>query len=81
MEVVVDDLCERVRRILIEEAAPALHLDGSAIEVCGIDNGVVQLRLGSVCACCPSSIMAVVMGLEQELRRRLPEVEYLEVVP
>lgn len=75
------DLRTKLTRILIEEVGPALQLDGSAIEVCGIDRGVVQVRLGAVCGGCPSSIMAVVMGIEQELRQRLPEVEYLEVVP
>jgi Fe-S cluster biogenesis protein NfuA len=39
------------------------------------------VRLGGVCTGCPSTIMAVVMGLEQELRQRIPEVEYLEAVP
>jgi Fe-S cluster biogenesis protein NfuA len=34
-----------------------------------------------VCGGCPSSIMAVIMGMEQELRRHISEVEYLEVVP
>jgi Fe-S cluster biogenesis protein NfuA len=34
-----------------------------------------------VCGTCPSSIMAAIMGIEQELRQRLPEVEYLEAVP
>jgi Fe-S cluster biogenesis protein NfuA len=34
-----------------------------------------------VCSNCPSSIMAAVMGIEQELRRHVPEVEYLEAVP
>ncbi len=75
------DLKERVMRILREEVAPLLHLDGTAIEVCDVSEGVVQVRLGSVCGNCPSSIMAVMMGLEQQLRQRLPEVEYLEVVP
>ena len=70
----------RVARILIEEVAPALQLDGSAIEVRDITDGVVQVCLGSMCASCPGTIMAVVMGLEEELRRRVPEVEYLEVV-
>ena len=76
-----DDLKTRLTRILVEEVAPALDLDGSAVEVCDVTDGVVQLRLGGVCSGCPSTIMAVVMGLEQELRRRLPEVEYVEVVP
>lgn len=76
-----DELRARVQRILTEEAAPALQMDGSTIEVCDVQGGVVQVRLGDVCAGCPGTIMAVVMGLEQELRQRVPEVEYLEVVP
>lgn len=75
------DLKERILRVLREEVAPALQMDGSAIEVCDVSEGVVQLRLGNVCGNCPSTIMAVVMGLEQELRQRIPEVEYLEVIP
>jgi Fe-S cluster biogenesis protein NfuA len=75
------DLKARVERILTDEVAPFLELDAGAIEVLGVDGGVVQLRLGGACAGCPSSIMTVVMGLEQELRKRIPEVEYLEAVP
>ena len=75
------DLKQQVTRILREEVAPILHLDGDGIDIVGVEDGVVQVRLGSVCGNCPSAIMTVMMGLEQELRRRLPEVEYLEVVP
>jgi Fe-S cluster biogenesis protein NfuA len=74
-------LKERVARILTEEVAPALQLDSSALEVCDVSGGVVRVRLGGVCAGCPNTLMAVIMGLEQELRRRMPEVEFLEVVP
>jgi Fe-S cluster biogenesis protein NfuA len=75
------DLKERVCRVIREEVGPALELDGGRIEVLNVTGGVVQLRLNGICTGCPSTIMAVVMGLEQELRRRLPEVEYLEAVP
>ena len=75
------DLKHRVTQALIAEVGPALQLDGAAIEVLDVSGGVVQLRLGGVCTGCPSTIMAVVTGLEQELRRRIPEVEYLEAVP
>jgi len=75
------DLETRIARTLKEEVAPVLQLDGNGIEVCGVDNGIVQVRLGNICAGCPSTIMAVVNGLEQELRQRIPEVEYLEVIP
>jgi Fe-S cluster biogenesis protein NfuA len=75
------DLKDRVVQVLAEEIGPALSLDGSAIEVVDVTDGVVQVRLSSVCAGCPSTIMTVVMGLEQELRQRIPEIEYLEAVP
>jgi Fe-S cluster biogenesis protein NfuA len=76
-----EPLKERISRLLAEEIGPALAMDGTAIEVLDVTDGVVRLRLTGVCGSCPSSIMAAVMGIEQELRRRLPEVEYLEAVP
>jgi Fe-S cluster biogenesis protein NfuA len=75
------ELKERVRRILVEEVAPALHLDAAGIEVLDVSDGVVQVRLGDACASCPASLMTLIHGIEQELRRRLPQVEYLEAVP
>ena len=56
-------------------------MDGGSIEVLAVADGVVQVRLHGLCTGCPSSIYAVVMGIEEELRRRIPEVRYLEVAP
>jgi Fe-S cluster biogenesis protein NfuA len=70
----------RLEKVLAEEVGPALQLDGAAIELVDFSDGVLQLRLGNVCASCPSTIMVVIMGLEQELRQRFPEIEYLEAV-
>ncbi len=75
------DLKHRVSQILMDEIAPALMLDANAIEVLDVADGVARVRLGGVCSGCPSTVMAVVMGIEQELRRRIPEVDYLEAVP
>jgi Fe-S cluster biogenesis protein NfuA len=75
------DLRQRVARVVAEQVAPLLQMDGGAIEVVAVDNGVVQVRLGGACSCCPGSVQAVIFGIEDELRRRVPEVEYLEVVP
>ena len=76
-----DDLKTRVAQALAEEVGPALELDGTAIEVLDVTDGVARVRLNGVCAGCPSTVMTVLMGLEQELRRRVPEVDYLEAVP
>jgi len=76
-----EDLKTRVARVLTDEVAPALQLDGQALEVCGVNEGIVQLRLGGVCSGCPSTLWAVVNGIEHELRQRFPEVDYIEVLP
>ena len=75
------DLKERVRRVLANEVGPALQMDGAAIEVLDVVDGVARVRLGGALSCCPSSVMTVVMGIEQELRKHVPEVAYLEAVP
>lgn len=76
-----DDLRTRVARALAEKVGPALEMDGAAIEVLDVTDGVARVRLGNICAGCPSTVMTVLMGIEQELRQHVPEVEYLEAVP
>ena len=75
------DLRRRVQHALAEDIAPALAMDGTQIEVLDVSDGVARVRLGGACSGCPSTIMAVILGLEQELRQRIPEIEYLEVSP
>ncbi len=75
------DLHRRVEQVVRDEVAPLLEMDGAGIEIVSVADGVVQVRLNGSCGCCPGSVHAVVMGIEQELRRRVPEVEYLEAVP
>jgi Fe-S cluster biogenesis protein NfuA len=74
-------LRERVERVIAEEVLPLLAMDGPRVEVLDVTDGVVRLRLHGACAGCPGSVYAAVMGIEQELRRRVPGVEYLEAVP
>ena len=71
----------RVAMVLTEEIAPLLQMDGVQIELIDFQEGVVRLRLKGSCGTCLTSIMAFIMGMEEELRRRIPEIEYLEIVP
>jgi Fe-S cluster biogenesis protein NfuA len=75
------DLIDRVRRILTDELGPALGLDDSAMEVLDIQEGVARVRLGGVCSGCPNTLMMMIHGLESELRRRVPGITCLEVLP
>jgi len=73
------DLKERVAQILTKEVAPALGMDDIRVEVLEVMDGVARLRLDSGCLACPGTVMTLVHGLEQELRKRVPEVQCVEV--
>ena len=73
------DLRDRVEHALKHEIAPALLLDGNGIEVLEVVNGIASVRLTGVCAGCPATILGVITSLECELRKKIPEIEILEV--
>jgi Fe-S cluster biogenesis protein NfuA len=74
------NLKRRIQHVISAEIAPVLQMDGGNIEVVGVQDGIVQVRLLGTCAGCPTSIHAIIMGIEEELRQRVPEVDYLEIV-
>lgn len=75
------ELRERVARVVADEVMPTLQMDGAGVEVLDVEDGVVRVRLTGTCSSCPATTRAVIMGIEEELRRRVPEVEYLEAAP
>jgi len=75
------DLHSRVAEVLRTHVAPALELDGGAIELLDIDRGCARVRLHGSCSSCPSTVMFLVRGIEEELRKHIPEIDYLEAVP
>ena len=71
----------RVQEVLRVHAAPALALDGTEIEVVTVAGGIASIRLRGACISCPASVTTILFGLEQEVRKHLPEIEFLELVP
>jgi Fe-S cluster biogenesis protein NfuA len=74
-------LRQRVADVVREQVLPALHMATGAVEVIGVEGGVVEVRLSGACASCASATRAAILSVEDELRRRVPEVEYVEAVP
>ena len=74
-------LKERLAKVLAEEVAPLVQMDDGDIELVALEDGVAQVRLHAACLGCPGTVYALIMSIEEELRRRVPEVVYLEVVP
>ncbi|VAX21068.1 hypothetical protein MNBD_NITROSPINAE04-2232 [hydrothermal vent metagenome] len=70
---------EKVEAVL-EEVRPHLLADGGNVELVGVENGVVKLKLLGACGSCPSSTMTLKMGIERVLKERIPEIETVEQV-
>ena len=70
---------ERVQGV-INLIRPAVQADGGDIELVDVDAaGVVQIRFHGACHGCPSSNLTLQMGIERNLREKVPEVT--QVIP
>ena len=70
---------ERVQGV-INLIRPAVQADGGDIELVDVTPaGVVQIRFHGACHGCPSSTRTLQMGIERNLRERVPEIT--QVVP
>lgn len=54
--------------------------DGGDIELVGVQDGIVQVRLQGACASCPGLEMTVVMTIEPMLKERVPGVRSVVAV-
>ena len=70
MEETVRDRVEKA----LEELRPQLQADGGDIELLGVENGIVKVRMKGACAGCPMSTMTLKMGVEQYLKKKIPEI-------
>jgi len=67
-------MSETVEQVL-NQIRPSLQADGGDVELVGVKDGVVSLRLTGACGCCPISTMTLKMGIERILKSKLPEVK------
>jgi len=70
-------LRERVEAAL-EKVRPSLQRDGGDIELLDVVDGVVKVRLQGACAGCPMSQMTLAWGVEQALKKEVPEIVRVE---
>lgn len=65
---------QRVQQV-IDMIRPAIQSDGGDLELVDVDEaGVVQVRMHGACIGCPSATLTLKMGIERNLRQRVPEV-------
>jgi len=69
------EIVKKIKHLLDEYVRPAVESDGGAITFHSYDEGTVKLLLQGSCSGCPSSTLTLKSGIENLLKRMLPEVK------
>ena len=70
---------EKVKEALAQ-IRPALQADGGDVELVGVDEGIVSLKLTGACGSCPFAAMTLQHGIERMLKEQIPEVKQVVAV-
>jgi Fe-S cluster biogenesis protein NfuA len=68
----------KIRQLLEDHVRPAVEMDGGAIDFKSFVDGVVTVQMKGSCSGCPSSTMTLKAGIENLLKRMVPEVVAVE---
>jgi Fe-S cluster biogenesis protein NfuA len=58
----------------IDKIRPMLQRDGGDVELVGVIDGIVTVRLKGACAGCAMSQMTLKDGIEKFLKKEIPEI-------
>jgi len=70
---------EKVERAL-EKVRPLLQMDGGDVELVGIEDGIVSVRLSGACSGCAMSQVTLSQGVEEAIREEVPEIKKVVAV-
>ncbi|MDR1058250.1 MAG: NifU family protein [Treponema sp.] len=68
-------MLEEKIKTALDNVRPSLQADGGDVEFVKVDDdGLVSLRLTGACGGCPMAQMTLKMGIENYLKKEVPEV-------
>jgi Fe-S cluster biogenesis protein NfuA len=70
---------DKVKEVL-DKVRPALQRDGGNVELVGVTDGTVKVKLTGACAGCPMSTLTLKNGIERILKQEVPEVKEVVAV-
>ncbi len=68
----------KIKQLLEDHVRPAVEMDGGAIDFKSFEEGIVTVTMKGSCSGCPSSTLTLKSGIENLLKRMIPEVEAVE---
>jgi Fe-S cluster biogenesis protein NfuA len=60
---------------VLAKVRPVLVRDGGDVELVGVEDGTVKVKLVGACAGCPMSTLTLKNGIERILKQEIPEVK------
>jgi len=72
---VITKMLEEVKGVIEKDIRPLLEMEGGSIELEGVEDGVVKVRLTGACAGCPMSQFTLVNFVEATLKDKVPGVK------
>jgi len=69
----LDEITERIQTVL-QELRPAILQDGGDIHFVRFEQGTVFVKLHGACVSCPISFITLKMGIEAQLKEKVPGV-------
>lgn len=69
------EIVKKIKSLLEEYVRPAVESDGGAINFHSFHEGTVKVHLQGSCSGCPSSTITLKAGIENLLKRMIPEVQ------
>ena len=70
---------EKVEEVLAK-IRPMLQRDGGDVELVGVDDGTVKVRLTGACGGCPMAGMTLKRGIEAKLKEEVPGLKEVVAV-
>lgn len=65
----------------LQSIRPYLEADGGDVKILNIDDdGIVKLELLGACGSCPMSTMTLKAGVEEAIKRAVPEITGVEAI-
>jgi len=76
----MEEIVKKIQ-ISIDEVRPYLQADGGDISLVEVTpDFVVKVKLLGACGCCPHSIQTLKLGVEDKLKRDVPQVKEVVAV-
>lgn len=60
---------------VLQKVRPLIQQDGGDVELVEVKENKVYIRLTGACKGCPLSFFTLTMGIEENLKKEIPEIE------